>query len=165
MMPYVIFLKTIPVVAIAPLLVIWFGAGMLPKVFLAASVCFFPVLIGTLNGLKELDPSLHDVFRSMGATQWQIFWWLKAPNCLVFLFPTFKIAVVFAVIGSIVAEFASANAGLGFKILMASFHVDTPAMFAYIIACSLLSMSLYGTLALLEHLFIPWSFTLRKAIK
>lgn len=161
LMPYVIALKTIPIVAIAPLLVIWFGGGLLPKIILSALICFFPVLISAVKGLKEVDPDKISLFRSLAATEWQVFKWLRLPNCMVYLFPSLRISIVFAVIGAIVAEFASANAGLGFKIMLSSFHVDTSAMFLYIIACALLSLFLYGIVAILERIAVPWSFSER----
>ena len=161
LMPYVIAMKTIPIVAIAPLLVIWLGAGLLPKVILSALICFFPVLISTVKGLKEVDPDQIDLFRSLAASDWQLFKWLRLPSCLVYLFPALRMSIVFAVIGAIVAEFASANAGLGFKIMLASFHVDTPAMFVYIIACAVLSLLLYGVIATVERVVVPWSFSER----
>ena len=160
-MPYVIAMKTIPIVAIAPLLVIWMGAGVLPKVVLSALICFFPVLIGTVKGLKEVDPVQIDLFRSLAASDWQLFKWLRFPSCLTYLFPALRVSVVFAVIGAIVAEFASANAGLGFKIMLASFHVDTPVMFVYILASAVLSLLLYGVVAVSERLAVPWSFSER----
>jgi NitT/TauT family transport system permease protein len=160
-MPYIIFMKTIPIVAIAPLLVIWLGAGMPPKIILSALTCFFPVLISAIKGLREIDPSQIDLFRSLAASDWQIFKWLRLPTCLTYLFPSLRISVVFAVIGAIVAEFASANAGLGFKIMLASFHVDTPVMFIYIITSAVLSSILYGIIASIERIVVPWSFSER----
>ncbi|MBL1218691.1 MAG: ABC transporter permease [Planctomycetes bacterium] len=161
LMPYVIAMKTVPIVAIAPLLVIWLGAGLMPKIILSALICFFPVLISTVKGLKEVDPDQIDLFRSLAATDWQLFKWLRFPSCMVYLFPSLRISIVFAVIGAIVAEFASANAGLGFKIMLASFHVDTSAMFVYIIACALLSLILYGIVAFAERFAVPWSYSER----
>ena len=161
LMPYVIAMKTMPIVAVAPLLVIWLGVGILPKVILSALISFFPVLIGTVKGLKEVDPDQIDLFRSLAATKWQILKWLRLPSSLTYLFPALRVSVVLSVIGAIVAEFASANAGIGFKIMLASFHVDTPAMFLYIIASALMSLVLYGTIALAERFMLPWSFSAR----
>jgi len=163
-LPYAIAMKTIPVVAIAPLLVIWFGAGILPKIILSALICFFPILISSLKGMKEVDPERVDLFKSFGASTFQTFIWLRLPNSLPYLFTSFRIAVVFAVIGAVVAEFASANSGLGFKIMLASFHVDTPSMFLYIISVSLLSMLLYFLVVFIEYVTVPWSFSLRNLI-
>jgi NitT/TauT family transport system permease protein len=161
LMPYVIAMKTVPIVAVAPLLVIWLGAGLMPKIILSALICFFPVLISTVKGLKEVDPDQIDLFRSLAATDWQVFKWLRFPSCMVYLFPALRISIVFAVIGAIVAEFASANAGLGFKIMIASFHIDTSAMFIYIIASALLSLILYGIVAIIERIAVPWSYSNR----
>ncbi|MFC1601291.1 ABC transporter permease [Candidatus Sumerlaeota bacterium] len=163
-MPYVIAMKTIPIVAIAPLLVIWFGAGILPKFILSALICFFPVLVGALKGMKEVDPDQIDLFESLAASRWQVFKWLRLPNSLTYLFPALRVSIVFAVIGAIVAEFASANAGLGFKIMMASYHVDTPVMFLYILATSILSLVLYGIVVAAERYFVPWSFSARESL-
>lgn len=160
-MPYVIAMKTVPIVAIAPLLVIWLGAGILPKIILSALICFFPVLISTVKGLREVDPDQVDLFRSLAATEWQLFKWLRLPSCLVYLFPALRVSIVFSVIGAVVAEFASANAGLGFKIMLASFHVDTSAMFVYILACAALSLVLYAIVAIIERFVVSWSFSER----
>lgn len=155
--PYAIALKTVPIIAIAPLLVIWFGTDVLPKAILAGLICFFPVLIGTVQGLTSPRTEELDLFRSMAATKWQEFRWLRWPSALPFVFAALRIAVVFAVIGAIVAEFAGADGGIGFKILLASFHVDTPAMFVHIVVSALLSMVLYALVAIAEPLTVPWT--------
>lgn len=156
LMPYAIALKTIPIVAIAPLLLIWFGYGMLAKIILAALICFFPVLVSTAQGLKEIDQRSVDLFRSLAATRWQTFAWLRWPSALGHLFASFRIAIVFSVIGAIVAEFAGAKQGIGFRILVASYNIDTVTMFVYIILSALLGMGFYAVIALLESVLIPW---------
>lgn len=157
LMPYIIALKTVPIIAVAPLFVIWFGYGITTKVLLASLICFFPVAIGTLSGLKNVDRSSLDLFESLSATYWQKFKWLLWPNALVQIFSSLKVSVIFAVIGAIVAEFAGAEGGVGFEILMASYHVDTPKMFVYIIMSAVIGMSLYGVIAAMEYYLIYWA--------
>jgi len=156
LMPYAIALKTVPIVALAPLLVIWFGFGMSAKVVLAALICFFPVLVSTAQGLKDIDQRSVDLFRSLAASPVQIFIWLRWPSALGHLFASFRVAIVFSVIGAIVAEFAGAKQGLGFRILVASYNVDTVTMFVYIILSAFLGMAFYGIVAFLEGLLVPW---------
>ncbi|MDR3088201.1 MAG: ABC transporter permease [Desulfobulbaceae bacterium] len=156
LMPYAIALKTIPIVAIAPLLTIWFGTNFFPKILLAALTCFFPTLINTIEGLKSVPQDYIDVFNSMASSEWQIFRWLRWPNALPYIFSGLKIATVFAVIGAIVAEFAGAMSGIGFRLLIASYQLETAVLFVYIIASSILGICCYGVVCLVGRLIITW---------
>jgi NitT/TauT family transport system permease protein len=155
-MPYAVALKTVPIIAIAPLLLIWFGYGIAAKVILAALTCFFPVLVSTVQGLKNVDSRSVDLFNSLAASKWKTLIWLRWPSALCNIFASFKVAIVFAVIGAIVAEFAGAKNGIGFRILVASYNSDTIKMFVYIIISALLSLSFYGVITILEKILIPW---------
>jgi NitT/TauT family transport system permease protein len=156
LMPYAIALKTVPIVALAPLLVIWLGYGILAKIVLSALICFFPVLIGTVHGLKDVNDQSKMLFKSLAATKWQTLVWLKLPNALGSIFSSLKVAIVFSVIGAIVAEFAGAKSGIGFRILISSYNIDTVTMFVYIILSAMLGMIFYAIISLLEVVYIPW---------
>jgi len=161
LMPYAIALKAVPIVAVAPLLVIWFGYGLMTKVLVASLISFFPCVVSTTQGLRDVDTRALDLMYSVAATDWQVFRWLRWPGALEHVFSALRIAVVFSVIGAVVAEFAGANEGLGFRILVASYRIDTVTMFVYIGLTAVLGMVLFGGVVLLERLAVPWSAALR----
>lgn len=163
-LPYAIGIKTIPIVAIAPLLTIWFGTSIISKTILSALICFFPVLINTLRGLKNIEIEHLYFFRSLAASEWQIFWLLRWKNALPSIFSGLKISVVFAVTGAIVAEFAGAKSGIGFCIMMASYQLEVPKMFVYIIISILIGLNGYFIVSVIEKLCVPWREQVEKNI-
>src|SRR5262245_57792852 len=154
--PYAIALKTTPIVAIAPLLVLWFGTGILSKVVAAALICFFPVLVNAARGLRAIDDEALDLFKSLAATKWQVFHLLRLPNSLPYLFSALKISSSLSVVGAIVGEFVGANSGLGYLILVSSYHLETPAMFAAIVAAAIGGIAFFGLVSLVERISLVW---------
>jgi len=155
-MPLAIALKAVPIVAIAPLLLIWFGFGAIPKILLAAFICFFPVLVGTTYGFKSVDINGIELFASLSATKWQMFKWLAWPSALGTIFAALRTAIVFAVIGAVVAELAGATRGIGFKILIYSYQVDTPGVFVYVILSGLVGILLFYAVVWLGWKIVYW---------
>jgi putative hydroxymethylpyrimidine transport system permease protein len=154
--PLLVASQTIPPVAIAPILVVWFGFGLGPKVLLIALVCFFPVTVNTLDGLRSVDPQLITMMRTLGASRLQILGRVELPSALPFFFSGTKIAIAVAVIGAVFAEWAGASSGLGHQILIASSNLLTARMFAAITLLSVMAIALFGLVALIERKVITW---------
>ena len=154
--PYLVASQSVPIVAIAPLLVIWFGSGLLSKVLVCALITFFPTLISTIVGLRTVDRDLRDLLRSLKANRWQTFRKLELPSALPIIFGGLKLSVILAVVGAVVAEFMGASAGLGFLINLARGVFDTPLMFVAIISLVLIAQGFYLALTLLERSLLRW---------
>jgi putative hydroxymethylpyrimidine transport system permease protein len=154
--PLLVASQTIPPVAIAPILVVWFGFGLGPKVLLIALVCFFPVTVNTLDGLRSVDPQLITMMRTLGAGRLQILGRVELPSALPFFFSGTKIAIAVAVIGAVFAEWAGASSGLGHQILIASSNLLTARMFAAITLLSLMAILLFALVSLIERRTITW---------
>jgi len=154
--PYAIALKTVPIVAIAPLLIVWFGNGILPKVIVSAVISFFPVVVNTTKGLRNVDAEAFDLFDSMSASRRQVFFKLRVPSSLPYLFAALRISSTLAVIGAIVGEFSGSDRGLGFYIMISSYRLETVDVFVGILLSSLLGILFFYSVALVEQLVIPW---------
>jgi putative hydroxymethylpyrimidine transport system permease protein len=154
--PLLVASQTIPPVAIAPILVVWFGFGLGPKVLLIALVCFFPVTVNTLDGLRSVDPQLITMMRTLGASRTQILGRVELPSALPFFFSGTKIAIAVAVIGAVFAEWAGAGSGLGHQILIASSSLLTARMFAAITLLSVMAIALFAVVALIERRVVTW---------
>jgi len=154
--PYIVALQAVPTVAIAPLLVIWFGSGLTSKVLICALIVFFPMLINTIVGVRSVPAELHDLMRSLEASRWQTLRHLEAPAALPVLMGGLKVSATLAVIGAVVGEFVSARAGLGFLVNSSRNVFDTPLMIAATLALAALALSLYGLVALLERGLLAW---------
>jgi NitT/TauT family transport system permease protein len=154
--PYIVASQSIPIVALAPLLVIWFGFGMLSKVIVCALTVFFPVLINTIVGLRSVDENLVDLMRSYGATRRQMFTMLEIPAALPVLLGGLKIGVTLSVIGAVVGEFVAADEGLGFLVNLSRGLFDTPMMFVALFTLVIIALSLYGSVVLLENRLLSW---------
>ncbi len=154
--PLLVASQTIPPVAIAPILVVWFGFGIGPKVLLIALVCFFPVTVNTLDGLRSVDPQLITMMRTLGASRAQILGRVELPSALPFFFSGTKIAIAVAVIGAVFAEWAGAGAGLGHQILIASSNLLTARMFAAITLLSVMAIVLFGLVSVIERRVVTW---------
>lgn len=155
--PYVVAAQTVPKIAIAPLIVIWFGFGITSKIILVMFLAFFPIMINTMLGIKSLDENQIELFKSTGASKLQIFTKLELPSALPVMFAGFKTGITFAVIGAVVGEFIGSNAGLGYLTIYASGTMDTPQVFAAIIQLTLLGLVLYGFIALIGTRLMPWN--------
>ncbi len=160
--PLVLAFQSTPVVAYAPLLVIWFGAGPTSKIITSALIVFFPMLMNTLVGIRTVPASLRDLMRSLEATPWQMFTRLEIPAALPILFGGLKVSAVLAVIGAVVGEFISADAGLGYLINRARYDYDTPLVFVAILMLALIARLMYGAVALLERRALAWQMRVRK---
>lgn len=154
--PYIVASQSVPIVAIAPLLVIWFGSGLLSKVLVCALITFFPTLISTIVGIRNIDADLMDLMRSLRASRWQIFRLLELPAAAPVIFGGLKLSVILSVVGAVVGEFMGANAGLGFLINLARGVLDTPLMFVAVISLIMIAQSLYLIISLLENFCLSW---------
>jgi NitT/TauT family transport system permease protein len=155
-MPLLLLAQLVPKVAIAPLLLIWFGYGLMPKVLVAFLVAFFPIVVNGASGLASVQPELIDLGRSLQASRWQTFWKFQVPTAMPEVFSGMKIAVTLAIIGAIIGEFVGGNRGLGYLIIVANQELDTALAFAAIFLLSVMGMILYALIEICERRFIPW---------
>jgi len=154
--PLALIVKVTPIVAIAPLLVIWFGFGFGPKISIAALITFFPVLVNTLTGLRSVNPNSLEFFRSVNASKKEIFFRLRIPSCLPYLFAAFRIAVPLSVIGAVVGEFFTGSKGLGSIIFIAHHNLDMPTAFGSIFILAFISISLNLIISYWEKKLLFW---------
>lgn len=154
--PYVLVFQTIPKVALAPLIVLWFGLGMTSKVVSAAIICFFPVMVNTIAGLRSADPDRVALLRAMGASKGQIFRMLRLPTAAPYVFAGLEIAVTFALIGTIVTEFLGAEKGLGMLMQSMNFTMDVSGSFSILVILSLVGVALTGAITLLRRWILFW---------
>ncbi|MEV8029421.1 MULTISPECIES: ABC transporter permease [Cellulosimicrobium] len=154
--PLILFAQVIPKIAIAPILVVWFGFGATPKIVLAVLIAFFPVVVSAVAGLRSIDPELLEMSATMGASRWRTFRKIRFPGSLPQLMSGLKVAVTLAVVGAVVGEFVGADRGLGYVLLLASGNLDAPLLFADLILMSLIGVVLFLLVELLERLLIPW---------
>ena len=159
--PYVVASQAIPVVAIAPLLVIWLGDGVLSKVVICALIVFFPVLVNTIVGVRAVPVALYDLMNSLHATRAQILWKVEFPASLPVLLGGLRIGATLSVIGAIVGELVDAEEGLGFLLQLGDFQYDTPMVFVAVFTLIGLALLLYGIVILLEKRFLKWHNTSR----
>jgi len=154
--PYLVASQSVPVVAIAPLLIIWFGSGYLSKVLICALIVFFPALVNTVVGIRSVDEDLKDLMHSLKASRWQFFTMLEIPAALPVLLGGLKVSVTLSVVGAVVGEFVGADRGLGFLINQARGLFNTPLVFVAILSLVIVAVSLYGLVALLEKRLLHW---------
>lgn len=154
--PLILAVQSTPVVAYAPLLIIWFGSGITSKVIIAALTVFFPMLMNTMAGIRSVPQSRRDLMRLFNATAWQTFWKLEFPASLPVLFAGLRVSVTLAVIGSIIGEFISASSGLGYLIKLARDRYDTPLVLVSVIVLAVLARLAYWLVTLVEHRVIRW---------
>jgi len=154
--PYIVASQSIPSIAIAPLLIIWFGSGKMSKVLICALVVFFPVLVNTIVGIRSVDEGLQTLMRSLRANRWQTFTMLEIPAAMPVLLGGLKIGVTLSVIGAVVGEFVGADRGLGYLINLAKGLFNTPLMFAALISLATISLILYLIVSGLEKWLLAW---------
>jgi len=154
--PYIVASQAVPIVALAPLLVIWFGAGSLSKMLVCALTIFFPVLVNTIVGIRSVDAELLDLMRSFEASKWQIFKYLELPAALPILLGGLKIGVTLSVIGAVVGEFVGADRGLGFLVNLARGLFDTPLMFVALFTLMAIALLLYLIVSGIEAWLLKW---------
>lgn len=154
--PLLVASQTVPVIAIAPILIVWLGFGIGPKLVIIALVCFFPITVNTLDGLRSVDPDLARMMRTLDASRAQILRRIEIPAALPFLLSGAKIAAVVSVIGAVFGEWSGADEGLGHLILIAQGQVQTARVFAAVVVLSALALILFGALALIERRVAWW---------
>lgn len=154
--PLVIASQTIPIFAIAPILVVWLGYGLEPKVVIVALVCFFPITVTTLDGLRSVDPNAVKLMRTLDASRWQILRRVEAPSALPNAFSGTRIAAVFTTIGAVFGEWAGSSSGLGHLILTDGGQLETARQFAAFALLSAISLALFGLVALAQRLVVTW---------
>jgi NitT/TauT family transport system permease protein len=154
--PLIVFFQLIPKIAIAPLFIVWFGFTLFPKILLTFLLCFFPVLVDSMTGFKAIDPRLYYISRSMGASRWQTFRHIRLPAAMPFIFSGLKVSIVFAATGAIVGEFVGANEGLGYLLMRGTSYLDTPLIFAALVALSIMGLVFNYIVEGGEQLIMPW---------
>ena len=154
--PYLVASQAIPVVAIAPLLIIWLGDGILSKVVICALIVFFPVLVNTIVGVRAVPTVLYDLMNSLHAKRTQILWKVEVPASLPVFLGGLRIGATLSVIGAIVGELVDADEGLGFLLQLGDFQYDTPMVFVAVFTLIGLALMLYGIVNLLEKRFLKW---------
>jgi NitT/TauT family transport system permease protein len=159
--PILVFSQTIPKIAIAPLFIVWFGFGVLPKVIVAFLLGFFPVVVSTVTGFKSVEPEMLDLVRSMKATRMQMFLKISFPHALPHIFSGLKVSITLAVVGAVVGEFVGANSGIGYLLQLANGNFDLPLMFAGLFVLSIIGVILFVALELVEKWVIPWHVSQR----
>ena len=156
LLPLALLVKVTPIVAIAPLFVIWFGFGSTPKILIAALITFFPVMVNAFTGFRSISPDTLNFFRSMSATRSQIYFKLRVPSSLPYLFAAFRIAVPLSVIGAVVGEWFSGDRGLGSVIIIAHNNLDMPTLFSAILILAATGVSLTALVSYLERRLLFW---------
>jgi NitT/TauT family transport system permease protein len=156
--PYIIASQAMPKLALAPIFVVWFGFGIMPKVVITALIAFFPLFENTLTGLNEVDPDKLELFRALRATRWDTFTKLRLPNAVPYLFAGLRVAMVLSVVGAVVGEYVGANRGLGALIIAAQGTMDTPLMFAVFVLLTVVGVVLYQAVALAERYCTRWRY-------
>ena len=154
--PLMVASQTIPIVVLAPVLVVWFGFGIVPKLLIIALICFFPITVNAYDGLRSVDPELLKMMRTLGANRLQSLRRAELPWALPFIFSGAKIAIAVAVIGAVFGEWAGSDSGLGHLILVSSGELSTSLTFAAIAVLSAIAICLFGLLALLERRVVTW---------
>jgi len=156
LLPLAILVKVTPIVAIAPLFVIWFGFGSAPKVLIAAMITFFPVLVAGVAGFRSIDPKAADFLRSLKASRREVFLTLRVPSAMPYLFAGFRVSVPLAVIGAVVAEWFTGDRGLGSVIIVAHSNLDMPTLFSAIFTLAFIGISLTLIVSLIEKKVLFW---------
>lgn len=156
-LPLLIVSQTLPIIAIAPLVVIWFGFGLLPKVLLVALVTFFAITVSLVEGYRAADPDAEGLLRSMGAGRWRIFRSLRLPTAMPYFFAGLRISITYAVVGAIFAEYAGASEGLGIYMQNAKNSFRTDLVLAAVVVSAALTLVLFALTHLVERLTIPWA--------
>lgn len=154
--PPAVMIKVTPIVAVAPLFTIWFGFGVLPKMLVASLITFFPMLVNAVIGLRAIDPAAHEFMRSLDASRAQVFWRLRLPSSLPYVFAALRISVPLALIGAVVAEFLSGTSGMGQLILIANGDLDSPALFAAVFVLAAIGVVLTGVVSYIERRVLFW---------
>ena len=155
--PFVIASQTVPIIAIAPLLLVWIGYGIWPKIIVVVLISFFPIVVNMVDGLKSVDPDMLNMMRSLGAGRRQIFTKVQAPSSLPFLFSGVRVAIALSVIGAVIGEWVGSSAGLGYLMVRSAPQFLTERVFASIFILSVMGVALFALVVLVERLALPWN--------
>ena len=154
--PFVIASQMVPIIVIAPLLLIWVGYGLTPKIIVVALTAFFPIVVNMVDGLKSVDPDAVNLLRTMGASHWQIFVKVQVPTSLPFLFSGLRVAIAVSVIGAVIGEWVGSSQGLGYLMIRSKPQFLTERVFAAIVILSVMGLALFVLVGVIEQLAIPW---------
>lgn len=154
--PFIVMFQAMPKVALAPIIIVWFGLGLTSKVVTAALVAFFPLLVNTIVGLRSADEDRVNLMRSLAASRWQLFWMLQLPNAMPYIFAGLEIAMIFALLGAIVAELVGAQSGLGMLIQSMSFTMDVAGQFSVLLILSVIGLLLNGLVTGVRKRVLFW---------
>lgn len=156
--PYMVISQTVPVIAVAPLLILWFGYGISSKIFTVILTCFFPIALNFYDGLSGVNVEQIRLLRSMGASSWKVFRYLKLPSAMPNLFTGLKLSATYSVMGAIIGEWLGGNGGLGIYMTRATKSFDTQDVFAIILLIIILSMSLFLIVSVAERILLRWKY-------
>jgi NitT/TauT family transport system permease protein len=155
--PALLVMQSVPKVAIAPLITLWAGFGVLPKIIVVFLVCFFPIIVSATTGLESASRGRMDLMHSLRASRWQTFWRLRLPQAMPHIMVGCKVGITFAVIGAVIGEFVGSEQGLGYLILTATAQSNTPLAFSALVALTIISIVLYYLVERAEKLLVRWS--------
>ena len=155
--PFLIASQTVPIIVIAPMLLVWVGYGLTPKIIVVALISFFPIVVNTTDGMKSVDRDVENLLRTMGANRWQIFTKVQIPISLPYLFSGLRVAVAASVIGAVIGEWVGSSEGLGYLMIRSKPQFQTELVFAAIVILSVMGILLFSLIGVLEKLVIPWS--------
>ncbi len=157
LVPFLVFVNTLPKVAVAPLFLLWLGYGILPNMLIGALIGFFPVVINTAVGLTQVDPEMLDLGRVFSAPKWKVFVKIRIPNAYPYILSALKVTATAAVVGAIVGEFVASQRGLGYVIITSQGSMNTPVAFAALVWISAVGLGLYGAVVLAARWIAPWA--------
>jgi len=158
LLPLLVVSQTVPTVVLAPILAILLGYGIGPKLVVVAIVCFFPIVVNAVDGLRATDPELVRMMRTLRGTRWSLFRRVELPGALPMIFSGARVAATYAAVGAVFGEWAGSSEGLGFVMLQSQPSLDTARIFAAVVILSLLALALYGAVTLAERLLVPWKW-------
>ena len=154
-MPVLVSLNMIPKVALGPLIIVWFKYGIGPNILITFAICFFPIVLTTSRGLKEVEPDLLDLVHSLKGSRWQAFTKIQLPSALPYVFSGMKVGAILAVVGAVVGEFLGSDRGLGYLMMQVQVNLDTAAMFMALLLITAIGIVLYSLVLLIERLVVP----------
>jgi NitT/TauT family transport system permease protein len=157
LMPFLVFVNTLPKVAVAPLFLLWLGYGILPNMLIGALIGFFPVVINTAVGLAQIDDDMLDLGRVFNAPKWKVFAKIRIPNAYPYILSALKVTATAAVVGAIVGEFVASQRGLGYVIITSQSSMNTPLAFGALVWISIIGLALFGVVAALSRVVAPWA--------
>jgi NitT/TauT family transport system permease protein len=156
-LPFIVAFQTVPKIAIAPLIILWLGFGDSAKVVIITVICFFPILVNSLQGLKLRDRDQLELMQSLGATRWQLFRYIRVPNSLPYVFAGLHVAIIFSLIGAVVAEFVGSRSGLGYILIQSQGQFNVPGVFAILLILMVIGVTFHRVMVLIERKVAFWS--------